>query len=69
MENHYFQLFLWEGEWIAITRLCLVEMRGQGRTVSEIARALGRPKSTIAREVRRNASRVYDGYLGHRTEA
>lgn len=62
MENYYFQLSMGEREWIAI-------MRSQGRTVSEIARALSRHKSTIAREVRRNGSRVYDCYLGHRAQA
>jgi len=44
-------------------------MRLKGVSLSAIARKLGRHKATVAREVRRNASAVYDCYLGHRAQA
>lgn len=44
-------------------------MRFKGASLSVIARRLKRHKATIAREVRRNSSAVYDCYLGHRAQA
>jgi IS30 family transposase len=43
--------------------------RGQGWTVRAMARALGRPPSTVSRELKRNAAPVYHGvYLAHRAQ-
>lgn len=33
----------------------IMAMRGEGRSVGEVARALGRSKSTVSRELRRNS--------------
>ena len=44
----------------------ITEMMAEGRSVTEIAEALGRHKSTISREVRRNSSPAYRLYLSHR---
>ncbi len=41
-------------------------MRASGDGLGEIAEALGRSKSTISREVRRNSSPSYRLYLSHR---
>lgn len=59
MRNHYRHLSLEDREYID-------QMCGEGKTVSAIARALGRNKGTISREVRRNASAVYRCYMDHR---
>lgn len=40
----------------------------QGASLGEIARALGRNKSTISRELRRNKAPVYDVYLANRAQ-
>lgn len=37
-------------------RICLEEMRKKGKKISEIAEALGRNKSTISRELKRNGN-------------
>lgn len=45
-------------------------LRSQGQTYDQIATALGRDKSTISRELRRNAPPVRTGYyLAHRANA
>ena len=44
----------------------ITEMTAEGRSITEIAEALGRHKSTISREVRRNSSPAYSLYLSHR---
>jgi IS30 family transposase len=51
-----------------LERETLTIMRFKGYSMSAIARKLGRHKATIAREVRRNSSAVYDCYLGHRAQ-
>ena len=42
------------------------EMKSLGHTVTEIAETLGRSKSTLSRELRRNATPAYKVYLLHR---
>jgi len=59
MRNHYHHLSLEDRERID-------RMRGDGKTVSAIAMALDRNKGTISRELRRNASSVYQCYMDHR---
>ena len=44
----------------------IAEMKSLGRTVTEIAEALGRSKGTLSRELRRNATPAYKVYLSHR---
>ncbi len=44
----------------------ITEMTAEGRRITEIAEALGRHKSTISREVKRNSSPAYRLYLSHR---
>jgi IS30 family transposase len=44
----------------------ITEMKALGHTVTEIAEALGRSKSTLSRELRRNATPAYKVYLSHR---
>lgn len=44
----------------------LAEMKSLGHTVTDIAVALGRSKSTLSRELRRNATPAYKVYLSHR---
>jgi len=41
-------------------------MKSLGHTVTEIAEALGRSKSTLSRGLRRNATPAYRVYLSHR---
>ena len=41
-------------------RICLEEMRKFGKSISEIAESLGRSKSTISRELKRNSNRQGD---------
>jgi len=44
----------------------IAEMKSLGHTVTEIAEALRRSKSTLSRELRRNATPAYKVYLSHR---
>ncbi len=44
----------------------ITEMMAEGRRITEIAEALGRHKSSISGEVRRNSSPAYSLYLSHR---
>ena len=44
----------------------ITQMLWDGKKVSEIAEALGRDKSTISRELKRNSSPGYKKYLSHR---
>lgn len=44
----------------------IAEMKSLGYKVTEIAKALGRSKSTLSRELRRNATPAYKVYLPHR---
>ena len=41
-------------------------MKSLGHTVTEIAMTLGRSKSTLSRELMRNATPAYKVYLSHR---
>jgi len=59
MNRHYTQLTSEERDVIAV-------LWAQGVTLSEIARVMGRHKSTICRELKRNKSPVYNVYLSHR---
>jgi len=59
MEKRYKQLRLEDRDRIT-------EMMGEGRSITEIAEALGRHKSTISREAIRNSSSGYRLYLSHR---
>lgn len=43
-------------------------MKSEGKTLSEIARVLGRNKGTISRELQRNSSPEYKLYLSHRAQ-
>lgn len=45
-------------------RICLEEMRDSGKKISEIARIMGRDKSTISRELKRSTSRqgIYNSW-------
>jgi len=55
MPKTYEHLSIHEREQIAI-------YKGQGKSLREIARLLGRDPSTVSRELRRNAPPVYTGY-------
>ena len=59
MEKGYKHISLEERDRIA-------EMKSLGHTVTEIAMALGRSKSTLSRELMRNATPAYKVYLSHR---
>jgi IS30 family transposase len=59
MRNHYHQLSLEERERID-------QLHREGKTVNCIARMLDRNKGTISRELRRNASSIYQCYMDHR---
>ncbi len=59
MEKRYRHLSLEERDRIT-------DMRASGDGLGKIAEALGRAKSTISREVRRNSSPSYRLYLSHR---
>jgi len=59
MEKRYRHISLEERDRIA-------EMKSLGHTVTDIAVALGRSKSTLSRELRRNATPAYKVYLSHR---
>lgn len=47
----------------------IAHWRSQGSTLSEIAHRLGRDKSSISREIRRNKSATYAVYLAHKAQA
>lgn len=59
MGKEYWQLVLDERDRIA-------EMKVLGHSMGEIAEVLGRSKSTISRELKRNATPAYRVYLPHR---
>jgi IS30 family transposase len=59
MEKGYKHISLEERDKIA-------EMKSLGQTMTEMAMALGRSKSTLSRELRRNATPAYKVYLSHR---
>lgn len=59
MENTYKQLSCEERDKIAI-------LRAQGLSQEDIAKAIGRCKSTISRELRRNRTPTYNVYLPHK---
>jgi IS30 family transposase len=59
MNRHYAQLTSEERDIIAV-------LRAQGKGPNEIARVVGRHKTTIYRELKRNKSPVYNVYLPHR---
>ncbi len=44
----------------------ITEMKSLGHTVTEIAETIGRSKSTLSRELRRNSTPAYKVYLSHR---
>src|SRR4030043_2222921 len=44
----------------------IAEMKSLGQTVTDMAMSLGRSKSTLSRELRRNATPAYKVYLSHR---
>ena len=46
----------------------IAHLHAKGLTRSEIARQIGRNKSTISREIRRNGSGIYDVYLSHKAQ-
>jgi transposase, IS30 family len=42
-------------------------LKGEGRSLRDIAKAIGRNPSTVSRELKRNAPKIYQGYyLAHR---
>src|SRR3989338_9830464 len=41
-------------------------MLAEGKSLGEIAQALGRSKSTVSRELKRNATPAYRLYMSHR---
>jgi len=59
MEKGYKHISLEERDRIA-------EMKALGHTATDIAMALGRSKSTLSRELKRNATASYKVYLSHR---
>jgi IS30 family transposase len=59
MDKKYTQLTIEERDRIAV-------LRAQDKKSSEIAKILGRNKSTIYRELKRNKSSTYNVYLSHR---
>lgn len=58
MQNKYIQLTLQEREKI-------FALRARGKTATNIAEILGRNKSTISRELRRNRAPTYNRYSAH----
>ena len=58
-KNKYNQLTSEERDKIAI-------LRAEGKSLALIANMIGRNKSTISRELRRNRTPVYDVYLSHK---
>jgi IS30 family transposase len=61
MEKTYCQLSSEERDKIAI-------LRAQGLSLEKIAQAIGRHKSTISRELKRNKSPIYNVYLPHKAD-
>lgn len=61
MHNSYKQITQDERDLIA-------HLHAKGLARSEIARQMGRDKSTISRELRRNGSGIYDVYLAHKAQ-
>lgn len=61
MQKQYIQLTLPEREKI-------FALRARGKTATEIADLLGRHKSTISRELRRNRAPTYNRYSAHTAE-
>ena len=61
MNKHYNHLSQGERDQIAV-------FRAQGKSYQEIADQLGRDKSTVFREYRRNKSPAYDVYLPHKAQ-
>lgn len=59
MDKKYTQLTIEERDRIAV-------LRAQDKKSSEIAKILGRNKSTICRELQRNKSSTYNVYLSHK---
>jgi len=59
MDKKYTQLTSEEPDRIAV-------LRARGKKPSEIAKILGRNKSTLCRELKRNKSSTYNLYLSHR---
>ena len=49
-------------------RESIIEMLWEEKTISYIATALGRDKSTLSRELRRNTSPIYRCYMPHRAQ-
>jgi IS30 family transposase len=62
MKNTYTQLSCEERDKIAV-------LRAKGLPLAEIARIIGRNKSTISRELQRNSAPVYDVYLPHKADS
>ena len=62
MKNSYKQLFGEERDRIAV-------LRAQGASFKAIGEAIGRDKSTVYRELRRNSAPVYDVYMPHKADA
>ncbi len=46
----------------------IAHLHAKGLARNEIARQIGRDKSTISRELRRNSSGIYDVYLAHKAQ-
>ena len=61
MKNKYIHLSIEERDKITI-------LRAQGLSLEKIAHALGRNKSTISRELKRNNSPIYNVYLPHKAD-
>ena len=59
MKNTYSQLSSEERDQIAI-------LRAQGKSLSDIAKIIGRNKSTVCRELNRNRTPTYNVYLPHK---
>ena len=59
MKNTYSQLSSEERDQIAI-------LRAQGNSLSDIAKIVGRNKSTVCRELNRNQTPTYNVYLPHK---
>lgn len=59
MPREYVHLSLLEREQITL-------LRHEKKSIGDIAKALGRSKSTISREIKRNCSPSYNLYLAHR---
>ena len=59
MKNTYSQLSSEERDQIAI-------LRAQGNSLSDIAKIIGRNKSTVCRELNRNQTPTYNVYLPHK---